>query len=74
MSFNHPFVVTPGDPAGIGAEITIKSWLAGCKDICLIESPDRIAKISADLNTPIAIKTITHPNQFTIENEVLQII
>lgn len=74
MSAIRPFVITPGDPAGIGAEITIKSWCAGYKDICLIESPDRIEKIATELDTPIAIKTITHPNQFTIENKVLQIV
>ena len=53
MSSGLPLIVTPGEPAGIGAEITIKSWHAGQRDICVIESPDRLADIAAKLDIPL---------------------
>ena len=53
------------EPAGIGAEITIKSWHAGQRDICVIESPNRLADIAAKLGIPLPIRAITHPDQFT---------
>ena len=30
-----PLIVTPGDPAGIGPEIGLRAWLAGCHNIIL---------------------------------------
>ena len=30
-----PLIVTPGDPAGIGPEISLRAWLAGCHNIIL---------------------------------------
>ena len=73
MPVRRPFIVTPGEPAGIGAEITVKSWCAGHRDICVIEAPNRIAKIAAALGTPIAIKIITHPDQFDADQNALHI-
>jgi len=73
MPDSRPLIVTPGEPAGIGAEIAIKSWCAGHRDICVIEAPDRMAEIAATLGTPIAIKTITHPDQFNADQDVLHI-
>lgn len=70
----RPFIVTPGEPAGIGAEIAIKSWCAGYRDICMIEAPDRMAEIAAALGTPIAIKTIMHPDQFNADQDALHIV
>ena len=69
----RPFIVTPGEPAGIGAEIAVKSWCAGHRDICVIEAPDRLAEIAATLGTPIAIKTIAHPDQFNANQDALHI-
>ena len=74
MSPSLPLIVTPGEPAGIGAEITIKSWLAGERDICVIESPTRLADIAATLGTPLAIHTITHPDQFISGDQALNVI
>ena len=73
MPDSRPLIVTPGEPAGIGAEIAIKSWCAGHRDICVIEAPDRMAEIAATLGTPIAIKTITHPDQFNADQDALHI-
>jgi len=74
MPVARPFIVTPGEPAGIGAEITLKSWHAGKRDICLIEAPDRVAQIAAALDMPIALKTIDHPDQFAPDDAVLHIL
>ena len=74
MSSNLPLIVTPGEPAGIGAEITIKSWHAGQRDICMIESPDRLADLAAKLGMPLSVRAITHPEQFTADNESLHVI
>ncbi len=74
MSSGLPLIVTPGEPAGIGAEITIKSWHNGQRDICVIESPDRLADIAAKLGIPLSIRSITHPDQFTAGGESLHVI
>ena len=66
--------MTPGEPAGIGAEITIKSWHAGKRDICVIESPSRMADIAAKLGMPLTIRSIAHPNQFSNCQEALNVI
>jgi len=71
MSTRRPFIVTPGEPAGIGAEITIKSWHAGQRDICVIESPDRLADIAAKLGIPLFIRAITQPDQFIADDQTL---
>ena len=74
MPSSIPLIVTPGEPAGIGAEITIKSWHAGQRDICVIESPNRLADIAAKLGMPLSIRAIAHPDQFTAEYESLHVI
>ena len=74
MSFIRPLILTPGEPAGIGAEITIKSWDAGQREICVIESPKRLADIATKLGIPLSIRTITHPDQFTAGDTLLNVI
>ena len=74
MSSRLPLIVTPGEPAGIGAEITIKSWHAGHRDFCVIESPNRLSDIAAKLGIPLSIRTITHPRQFTADDQSLHVI
>ena len=74
MSSIRPLILTPGEPAGIGAELTIKSWHAGQRDICVIESPSRLAGIATKLGIPLSIRTITHPEQFTAGGKFLHVI
>ena len=74
MSSSLPFIVTPGEPAGIGAEITIKSWHTGQRDICVIESPNRLADVATQLGIPLSIRAITHPDQFTADDNSLHVI
>lgn len=46
-----PLAVTPGDPAGIGAEITLAAWRerARLSPFFLIDDPDRLSGLSAGL-------------------------
>jgi len=74
MSSSLPLIVTPGEPAGIGAEITIRSWYCGQRDICVIESPTRLADLAIQLGIPLSIRAITHPDQFTAGDESLHVI
>ena len=74
MSTHRPLILTPGEPAGVGAEITIKSWHAGQGNICVIESPSRLAEIAAGLGIPLSIRTITHPDQFLNGDKSLHVI
>ena len=74
MSSSLPLIVTPGEPAGVGAEITIKSWHSERRDICVIESPNRLADIAGKLGIPLSIRTITHPDQFKAGDESLHVI
>ena len=74
MSTIRPLILTPGEPAGIGAEITIKSWYAGERDICVIESPNRLADLATKLGIPLSIRAIMHPNQFTPGRKSLHVI
>ena len=74
MSSSLPLIITPGEPASISAEITIKSWHAGQRDICVIDSPNRLAEIATKLGTPLSIRSITHPDQFNACDETLHVI
>ena len=74
MSTRRPLILTPGEPAGVGAEITIKSWHAGQRDICVMDSPNRLTDIAAKLGIPLSIRAITHPNQFLNDHRSLHVI
>ena len=44
-----PIIITPGEPAGIGTEISLKAWQAGIKNICLMGDPDHINRTAQSL-------------------------
>ena len=50
---SSPIILTPGDPAGIGAEISLKAYAAGVRDFLLMEDPDRMANLAAQLGLDI---------------------
>ena len=61
-----PLVVTMGEPAGIGGEITLKAWLgrdAGVPPFYLIDDPDRIAGLARGLGWPVPIRSIGAPDE-----------
>lgn len=61
--------VTMGEPAGIGAEITLKAWLqrgiAGLKPFFLIGDVEHVRKTARDLSLPADLISIASPDQAT---------
>jgi 4-hydroxythreonine-4-phosphate dehydrogenase len=61
-----PLVVTMGEPAGIGGEITLKAWLhraAGIPPFYLIDDPDRVAALARRLGWPVTVQAIGAPDE-----------
>ena len=61
-----PLAVTIGEPAGIGAEITLKSWLGRAKGVppfFLIDDPDRVASLARQLDWPVTVRPIDVPDR-----------
>ena len=60
-----PVIITPGEPAGIGAEITLKSCAGPVRDadlpVCLMEDPDRMSQLADQLGLDISITGISAP-------------
>jgi 4-hydroxythreonine-4-phosphate dehydrogenase len=59
-----PLVVTMGEPAGIGGEITLKAWLGrggGVPPFYLIDDLDRIAALARRLDWPVPVQSISAP-------------
>jgi len=60
-----PVIITPGEPAGIGAEITLKSFAGPLRDadlpVCLMEDPDRMSQLTDQLGLDISITGISAP-------------
>ena len=60
-----PVIITPGEPAGIGAEITLKSFAGLLRDadlpVCLMEDPDRMSQLADQLGLDISITGISAP-------------
>ena len=60
-----PVLVTPGEPAGIGAEITLKAFAAALKDntpsFCVMEDPARLGNVASALGLAVKIAAIDTP-------------
>jgi len=59
-----PLVVTMGEPAGIGGEITLKAWLGRGEDVpsfYLIDDPGRVAGLARRLGWPVPVRPISAP-------------
>ena len=57
-----PVAITMGDPGGIGAEITLKSWRDHRVDLTpfyMIDDPNRIDHINRQLNLNCAVEPVT---------------
>ncbi|MGB2295617.1 MAG: 4-hydroxythreonine-4-phosphate dehydrogenase, partial [Candidatus Puniceispirillum sp.] len=55
-----PIILTPGDPAGIGAEISLKAWQQGCNDFVIFENAARLQSLANNLGMDIAITSLPH--------------
>jgi len=61
-----PLALTMGEPAGIGGEIALKAWIArdgGVPPFYVIDDPERMAALAADLGWPVPIRPIDEPGE-----------
>jgi 4-hydroxythreonine-4-phosphate dehydrogenase len=67
MSMALPIGLTMGEPAGIGGEISLKAWMNrganGVPPFFMIDDPDRLSRIAAQMGWAIPIRTIESPDQ-----------
>jgi 4-hydroxythreonine-4-phosphate dehydrogenase len=60
-----PLLLTPGDPAGIGGEIALKSWKVrqaeGVPVFAVLDDPDRLNRLGADLGWDVPVREISAP-------------
>ena len=57
-----PTILTMGEPSGIGGEIALKAWQFGRSKLspfCMIDSPNRLQKISDSMNLQVDIVEIS---------------
>jgi len=63
---SQPIVVTMGEPAGIGGDITLAAWAnreaAGLPAFFVIDEPDRLARLAARLQLDVPIQAIEKPD------------
>ena len=69
----QPVILTPGDPAGIGAEISLMAFAAGMRGFILMEDPDRLAEIASALDLNIRIKSLDAPEQLADDHACLPV-
>ncbi|MFL2845859.1 MAG: 4-hydroxythreonine-4-phosphate dehydrogenase PdxA [Candidatus Puniceispirillaceae bacterium] len=69
-----PLIITPGEPAGIGAEISLKAWQTGIKNICLIGNPDHIVQTAQSLGIMADFYEISEPSLYDFDTSALAII
>jgi len=61
-----PLVLTMGEPAGIGGELSLKAWQArkdGSAPFFTIDDPERLTDLARKLNPDILIDAIDHPSE-----------
>lgn len=69
-----PVVLTPGDPAGIGAEIALKAHAAGVRGFVFIEDPDRLAQLAKRLDITLGIRVVDRPADVLPDEDDLPVI
>lgn len=63
---DRPQVLTMGEPAGVGGEITLKAWLKrsdGLPPFFVIDDPKRLRDLAARVAFPVPIREIATPDQ-----------
>lgn len=68
-----PIILTPGDPAGIGAEISLKAWQQGCNDFVIFEDVERLQSLANNLGMDIAITSLPHLSAYEPDCDALQV-
>ncbi|MGE5538926.1 MAG: 4-hydroxythreonine-4-phosphate dehydrogenase PdxA [Gemmatimonas sp.] len=68
MAARLPLVLTMGEPAGIGAEITLKAWQAtrdGGPPFVLLDDAARIAALAQSLGLAVPVRRVADPAEAT---------
>ncbi len=69
MQAQKPIAITMGEPAGIGGEITLKSWRRRndfSVPFVVIDNPDRLRNIARDLGFSVPIETVSDPKHAAV--------
>ena len=68
-----PIILTPGDPAGIGAEISLKAWQQGCNDFVIFEDAARLQSLANDFGMDIPITSLPNLGAYEPDSHALQV-
>ena len=68
-----PIILTPGDPAGIGAEISLKAWQQGCNDFVIFEDAARLQSLANDFGMDIPITSLPNLGAYEPDSQALQV-
>lgn len=68
-----PIILTPGDPAGIGAEISLKAWQQGCNDFVIFEDAARLQSLANDFGMDIPITSLPNLGAYEPDCDALQV-
>ena len=70
-----PVLITPGDPSGIGPEITLKSWVHGLKNIVVIGNIEHLTDVAKNCSIKVkfsefdkSAKFLLNPNECKVIN------
>jgi 4-hydroxythreonine-4-phosphate dehydrogenase len=56
-----PIALTMGDPAGIGGELTLRTWLAkGGPCLVALDDPERLAQLAKTLGLNVPVRIVDH--------------
>ena len=62
--YNKPLVITPGEPSGIGVEVTLKAWKSGQTGVFfLLDDPDRVKERAKAAGLDLPLRTIDKPSE-----------
>jgi 4-hydroxythreonine-4-phosphate dehydrogenase len=68
-----PIILTPGDPAGTGAEISLKAWQQGCNDFVIFEDAARLQSLADDFGMDIPITSLPNLGAYEPDCDALQV-
>ena len=69
-----PIIVTPGDPAGIGAEISLKAFAAGLRGFVLMEDPERLARLADDMGLTVSLREVDTTGGMVATGDALPVV
>jgi 4-hydroxythreonine-4-phosphate dehydrogenase len=74
----RPLLLTQGDPAGIGPELTLRAWLqrreAGLPPFAVLADPDHLAGLAAAFGWNVPVRAVTPAETAAFFDEALPVI